>query len=188
MDSSDAEQEKLRKIKEEARRRVRARAAAKGLIKLDPSELEPAPAKQLVTTDAEPDDDDDDDFAGKAMALLRRGKSEVDKRAAGEKNVWVSGGASTLLGPLGWLYAGSFREAIPASAIYLAIAAIVPNMLLLPIAGIALPASGIVGLVYAWQYNRKGRRTRLFGDSQKKKQKKLERKRRKQLEKGSGES
>jgi hypothetical protein len=61
-------------------------------------------------------------------------------------------------------------------------------MLLLPIAGIALPASGIVGLVYAWQYNRKGRRTRLFGDSQKKKQKKLERKRRKQLEKGSGES
>jgi len=35
---------------------------------------------------------------------------------------------------------------------------------------VALPLSGIAGLLYAVQYNRTGTRTRLFGDKGKKKQ------------------
>ncbi len=158
------ELERLERIRKAARKKVRARAAEKGLIKLDPSEL-PVPAKQ----------DDDDEFANKAMALFRRGKKEIDERTKGEKNIWISGGASLFLGPLGWLYAGSWREAIPASLGYLAIAAVIPNMLLAPIAGIALPVSGIIGLVYAWQYNRKGKRLPLFlKDRRKPKRKAIE--------------
>jgi len=155
------ELERRERIREAARKKVRARAAEKGLIKLDPSEL-PVPA-------AKRDDDDDEEFASKAMALFRRGKQEVDKRAAGEKNIWISGGASLFLGPIGWLYAGSWREAIPASLGYLAIAAVIPKILLAPIAGIALPVSGIIGLIYAWQYNRKGKRLPLLLKDPKKK-------------------
>ncbi len=35
---------------------------------------------------------------------------------------------------------------------------------------VALPLSGIAGVVYALQYNRKGGRQRLFGDDKKQKQ------------------
>ncbi len=159
------ELERLQRIREAARKKVRARAAERGLIKLDPSEL---PAKQ-----DDDDDDDDDGFADKALALFRRGKQEVDERAPkGEKNIWISGGASLFLGPVGWLYAGAFREAIPASLAYLAIAAVIPNMLLAPIAGIALPVSGIIGLVHAWRFNRSGKRQPLFIKDKKKKKRK----------------
>ena len=41
-----------------------------------------------------------------------------------------------LLGPIGWLYAGSLREAVPASAAWLAFAALasklIPMLLLFP--------------------------------------------------------
>ena len=77
--------------------------------------------------------------------------------------------ASIALGPVGWLYAGSFREAIPAAAAWLAFGALasqvppdvpaVPGLML-----VALPLSGIAGVVYALQYNRHGKRQRLFGE------------------------
>jgi hypothetical protein len=73
------------------------------------------------------------------------------------------------LGPLGWLYAGSLREAVPASAAWLLLAAIaskiLPAVLLMPVLMVALPLSGIAGVVYALQYNRTGKRQRLFGNS-----------------------
>jgi hypothetical protein len=76
-----------------------------------------------------------------------------------------------VLGPLGWLYAGSLREAVPASAAWLAFAAlaskIIPMFLLMPVFMVVLPLSGIAGVVYAMQYNRKGSRQRLFGDKKK---------------------
>ena len=82
-----------------------------------------------------------------------------------------------LLGPIGWLYAGSMREAVPASAAWLAFAAlaskIIPMFLLFPVLMVALPLSGIAGVVYAVQYNRTGSRQRLFGDKDKKKAKQL---------------
>jgi len=85
-----------------------------------------------------------------------------------------SGIASMALGPLGWLYAGSWREAVPASAAWLLVAAIaskiIPTVLLLPVLMVALPLSGIAGAMYALAYNRTGKRQRLFGDEKKQKQ------------------
>jgi hypothetical protein len=82
-----------------------------------------------------------------------------------------SGVASLALGPIGWLYAGSLREAIPASAAWVMLAAIaskiLPMVLLMPVLMVALPLSGIAGVVYAIYYNRHGGRQRLFGDKDK---------------------
>ncbi len=114
--------------------------------------------------------DDHRDRLGGALELARRAdgmRQELAKSPkAGEKSWVKSGVASMLLGPLGWLYAGSLREAVPASAAWLAFAAIaskiVPMFLLMPVLMVALPLSGIAGVVYALQYNRKGTRQRLF--------------------------
>lgn len=136
----------------------------------------PAPAR------GDDDDGDDGDGLGSALALARRAhgvKQELTRRPkAGEKSVVKSGLASMLLGPLGWLYAGSLREAVPASAAWLALAYLastfIPMFLLLPVLMVALPLSGIAGVVYAMQYNRSGHRQRLFdkdkGEDQPKKQ------------------
>ncbi len=76
-----------------------------------------------------------------------------------------------LLGPLGWLYAGSWREAIPASVAYLLVAAVISKLpfIMWPVMMVALPLSGIAGVVYALQYNKHGSRQRLWGDKDKKK-------------------
>src|SRR6185436_18041468 len=51
-----------------------------------------------------------------------RVKQELARKPRkGEKNWMISGGAS-LLGPIGWLYAGSLREAVPATAAWLLVA------------------------------------------------------------------
>ncbi len=113
---------------------------------------------------------DDADGIGDALALAKRAhgvKQELARRpGAGEKSWVKSALASTLLGPLGWLYAGSLREAVPASAAWIAFAVIasnfIPLFLLMPVLLVALPLSGIAGVVYALQYNRAGSRQRLF--------------------------
>lgn len=120
--------------------------------------------------------DDDDDHIGGALELAKKAhgvKQElVRKPKAGEKSLVKSGVASMLLGPLGWLYAGSFRESIPAAAAWLAFGAIasklIPMFLLMPVLMVALPLSGIAGVVYALQYNRTGGRQRLFNNEKKK--------------------
>lgn len=76
----------------------------------------------------------------------------------GEKSMLVSGGVSLLFGPLGWLYAGAWKEAIPGSLIYLALLWLLPSFLLWPILGVVAPISGIAGLMYAWKYNKTGTR------------------------------
>ncbi len=136
----------------------------------------------LVTRKQAParDDDDDGGGVGDALALAKRAhgvKQELTRPPkAGEKSWVKSGVASMLLGPLGWLYAGSLREAIPASAGWLVFAALaskfLPMLLLMPVLLVALPLSGIAGVVYAMQYNRAGSRQRLF-DKDKDKSKKL---------------
>jgi len=115
---------------------------------------------------------------GSALELATKAsrvKQELAKAPKQGDKSWVkSGVASMLLGPLGWLYAGSLREAVPASAAWLAFAAVasklIPVFLLFPVLMVALPLSGIAGLLYAVQYNRTGTRQRLFGDKGKKKQ------------------
>jgi len=124
------------------------------------------------------DEDEDDDLArggrgdelGDARALAKKAqgvKQELARRPkAGEKSWIKSGVASMVLGPIGWLYAGSLREAVPASAAWVALmllaSKILPMVLLMPVLMVALPLSAIAGVVYALQYNRAGGRQRLF--------------------------
>lgn len=100
-------------------------------------------------------------------------RQELTKAPKKGDKSWVKSSlASLLFGPLGWLYAGSLREAVPASAGYVILgtlaAKILPMVLLMPVMLVALPLSGLAGLMYALQYNRAGKRTRLFGDADKK--------------------
>lgn len=134
---------------------------------------EPAPPAKV---DKKPDKKKSslDDAEG-ALELLRKGRAVKEElarpREANEKSWLVSGGLSLVLGPLGWLYAGSFREAIPASVAYLLIASILAKMpfmfVLMPAILIALTVSGFVGIFYAYQYNKHGSRQRLWGDKDK---------------------
>ena len=164
---ADADAQRARK--ETARDALRARQAALVTRKK-------APARE--DEDEDEAEADRGDGLGDALALAKKAhgvKQELARTPrAGEKSWVKSGIASMLLGPLGWLYAGSFREAVPASAAWLAFAAIasklVPMFLLMPVLMVALPLSGIAGVVYALQYNRKGSRQRLFDKDKSKKQ------------------
>lgn len=121
----------------------------------------------------EPDADDDAESSNRGMGglfkLAGRAADARDELAAptkaGEKSWVTSGLLSTALGPFGWLYAGAWFEAIPAAAGWLAIAMILkilPWIMVMPVLMVALPASGIVGALYAVRYNRKGSRQRMF--------------------------
>jgi hypothetical protein len=83
----------------------------------------------------------------------------------GEKS-WIKSGVLSFTGPIGWLYAGSFREAIPATVGWVALLALaskfLPLVLMMPVFMVVLPLSAIAGVVYALQYNRNGGRQRLF--------------------------
>lgn len=119
-------------------------------------------------------DDDAGHLEGLSGALelaskANRVKQELQRTPGkGEKSWIASGLASLALGPVGWLYAGSLREAVPATAGWLALAALasklLPVFLMMPALMVVLPLSGIAGVVYALQYNRKGSRQRLFDD------------------------
>lgn len=126
---------------------------------------------QLVSTKrkAEPPParaDDDDDIGGALVLAKKANNVRAELAKKGAKSWAKSGIASMALGPIGWLYAGSFREAIPASAVWLVIAficsKIIPTFLLFPVLMVALPLSGIAGVMYALGYNKTGHRVRLF--------------------------
>ena len=137
----------------------------------------PAPKVEVE----EPAEADDGESLTGALELANRAnkvKNELARKPAKGQKSWITSGiASVALGPLGWLYAGSLREAIPASAAWLLLAAlaskILPMVLMMPVLLVALPLSGIAGVVYALQYNRHGGRQRLFGDKSKPPQKQL---------------
>lgn len=121
--------------------------------------------------------DDDADGIGGALELAgkaNRVRNELARKPAKGEKSWIKSGiASTALGPLGWLYAGSLREAVPAATAWVALLALaqyLPTLLLLPALMVILPLSGLAGVLYAVQYNRNGGRQRLFGDDDKKKQ------------------
>jgi len=99
----------------------------------------------------------------KALGLAGSALGALDKPrgARGKKSLKVSAGLS-LLGPVGWLYAGSFKETIPAILLAVAVGAVLPNFMLFPFLWVAIPGSALAGLIYAWQYNRKGHRTPLL--------------------------
>lgn len=146
------------------------------------------PASRSGRRDRSARDADEADDAGSLEGLggalelaskANRVKQELSRTPKkGEKSWIASGVASLALGPIGWLYAGSLREAVPATAGWLALAALasklLPVFLMMPVLMVVLPLSAIAGVVYALQYNRKGSRQRLF-DSEKDKPKQLRR-------------
>tara|TARA_R110002096_G_scaffold408075_1_gene606938 strand:- start:37053 stop:37889 length:837 start_codon:yes stop_codon:yes gene_type:complete len=141
--------------------------------------------RKRAETDDDDDDDDDDGpsivgMVGKAAMLasttalvtLDKPLSMLDKpRGKGEKSI-LGSAALSIIGPAGWLYAGSFREAVPATLAFAAAYYILPSFLLAPFLFVGALASSAIGAGYAWQYNRKKGRTPLFlrgKDSKKKK-------------------
>jgi len=153
-------------------------------------QAEPSPHDRLAPSRDHGDDGGGglEDLGGalELASKANRVKQELQRAPRkGEKSWIVSGVASLALGPIGWLYAGSWREAVPATAGWLAVAALasklLPVFLMMPALMVILPLSAIAGVVYALQYNRQGSRQRLF-DGDKNKQKQLpaaERRRRK---------
>lgn len=139
---------------------------------------EPARRADRATRDRDAADHLED--LGGALELAskaNRVKQELSRTPKKGEKSWIkSGVASLVLGPVGWLYAGSLREAVPATAGWLALAALasklLPVFLLMPVLMVVLPLSAIAGVVYALQYNRSGSRQRLF-DRDKDKQKQL---------------
>jgi len=166
---ADADAQRARK--EAALEKVKAQRAADLAEKEELRERQAAMVrKKRPTAEVEDDGDRGSDLGG-ALALAKKAndvKNELAKK--GEKSWIKSGLASMLLGPIGWLYAGSLREAIPASVAYLALAAILAKLpfIMWPVMMVALPLSGIAGVVYALQFNRTGQRQRLWGDKKKK--------------------
>jgi hypothetical protein len=168
---ADADAQRARK--DVAMQRMRAQQAEQVELRRRQQELHstqkklPAPRAREVVED----DDDEDRGLGGALELAskaNRVKNELQKAPKRGDKSWVKSGlASALLGPVGWLYAGSWREAAPAALAYLVVGSltlkILPMLLLWPVFMIGLPLSGIAGVVYALQYNRHGGRQRLFG-------------------------
>jgi hypothetical protein len=136
------------------------------------------PSQRAERTRSRHDETDHLEDIGGALELAskaNRVKQELQRpRKTGEKS-WVWSGVASLTGPFGWLYAGSWREAVPATAAWLVLLAIASKIFLLwPLVMLAAPVSAIAGVVYALQYNRSGKRQRLFGsDKGKSKRKQL---------------
>jgi hypothetical protein len=135
--------------------------------------LQPKPKAKSKSSDADAELDTAM-MVAKGAKLAKSAKDEMTRpREKGEKSWIASSALSLFLGPLGWLYAGSFREAIPAGLgwiLLMAIFAKLPFFLIMPVLMVAMPISAIAGFVYALQYNRHGKRTRLFDkDDEKKK-------------------
>ena len=103
--------------------------------------------------------------ASSALALVKVGSGAARSLVAagdGKKSLIASGLLSFFFGPLGWLYAGSFKEAGVVALVYFLLCAIIPHLLLAPLLAIAHPLSAAIGVLYAWKYNQKGERATLL--------------------------
>lgn len=164
---ADADAHRVRK--EQALAKLRAQKA-KQLE--ERAALQPKPRARPKKQEAD-DELDAAMMVAKGARLAKTAKDEMSRpREKGEKSWLASSGLSLVLGPLGWLYAGSLREAIPAGFLWLIAMAILsklPWILVMPVILVALPISAIGGFVYALQYNRHGKRMRLFDKDEKKK-------------------
>jgi len=162
--------ERKRELVDEAKKRILARRA--GATAAESAEV-PAVDSTENESAASNEDDDGASIAGMmgkaalfasttALVTLDKPLALLDKpRAKGEKSLLASAGLS-ILGPVGWLYAGSFREAVPATIAQVAILSIVPGFLLAPFMVVGAIASSAIGLGYAWKFNKKKGRTPLF--------------------------
>jgi hypothetical protein len=166
--------EALARLREQQAEQAELRARQQAIVAKKPTRRE---------RERERDDDDAERDGGLAGAIelankANRVRNELAKKPGkGGKSWMVSGVASLALGPLGWLYAGSWREAVPAATIWVLLAAlaskVLPTLLLWPVLMVVMPLSGIAGVVYALQYNRHGGRQRLFDSDDKDQRKQL---------------
>lgn len=79
------------------------------------------------------------------------------------KSVLASGLLSLVFGPFGWLYAAPLRESLAGILVFSLVTSLVPMFALRPLMGVLVPLIALGGVVYAWRYNRTGRRQSLLG-------------------------
>lgn len=158
------------KAEDDKKRATRDAAAAKRKQQQPERAGLGVPRAQLVTRKMQPTGDPASPNVN-ALALAKKASEVQQDLAVPGGKSWVKSGiASLLLGPVGWLYAGSLREAIPASVAWILFALIagkLPALLLMPILFVVLPLSGIAGAMYAVSYNKKGSRQRLWNKEKK---------------------
>ncbi|PJB35278.1 MAG: hypothetical protein CO108_26150 [Deltaproteobacteria bacterium CG_4_9_14_3_um_filter_63_12] len=80
----------------------------------------------------------------------------------GKKSLLISGGLSLFFGPLGLLYAGAWKEAVPAALLWLLAWKILPGFLIGPFFGLIAFLSCFAGFAYAYKFNKTGTRTPLL--------------------------
>ncbi|HEY0252720.1 MAG TPA: hypothetical protein VGC41_14395, partial [Kofleriaceae bacterium] len=123
---ADADAQRTRK--EAAMQKIRAQQAEQVELRRRQQALVTTKKPPLARVQREEDDDVDSGLGG-ALELAgkaNRVKKELTKtREKGEKSWLASGVASMALGPIGWLYAGSLREAVPATVIWILLATLV---------------------------------------------------------------
>ena len=104
--------------------------------------------------------------AGAGMALVKYGGSAAGsllKAGDGKKSLVASGLLSFFFGPLGWLYAGSFKEAVPAAFGYALFWLFLSHFAIFaPLFGLVHLLSAGAGLAYAWKFNQQGERQSLL--------------------------
>lgn len=110
----------------------------------------------------------DELIAGQGDALMKYAKRDLKKAKSDDEKSVLGSAAVSLLGPVGWMYAGSWREALPAAGIQLVAMKILPSFLFWPLAAPVALFSGAIGGYYAWRYNRTGKRQRLLPEKSKK--------------------
>ena len=109
-------------------------------------------------------------MAGASTAALVRvgssaARSLVTGGGDGKKSLVASGVLSFFFGPIGWLYAGSLKEAGAGALAWILLWVILPHWTILaPLWLTAMAVSGGIGLLYARKYNEKGERTALLTD------------------------
>lgn len=175
---ADADAQQARKAAALARAREQRviQAAEREPLRTRQSELAGKPRTPAAREDPARDHDALENLSGalELASKASRVKQELARAPGKGEKSWVkSGVASLALGPIGWLYAGSWREAVPAATAWILLLALASKIfLLLPVLMVGMPLSAIAGVVYALQYNRTGSRQRLF-DSGKGKPKQL---------------
>jgi hypothetical protein len=103
--------------------------------------------------------------AATALVLARETARGGPLVPSGEhKSLAVSGVLSFFFGPVGWLYAAPIKTAVPAAIGTLIALSILPRFLLLPFLLPLMAASGVAGALYAWKYNRSGKRVPILPD------------------------
>jgi len=173
---ADADAQRMRK--EAAMAKVREERAKQQAERDDLRERQARLVARKPREESRPRRDEESDHGDLGGALELAGKANrvrnelAKKPGKGDKSWIKSGIASTALGPIGWLYAGSLREAVPAATAWLGIMILLSKLplgiLMWPLFLVALPLSGLAGVLYALSYNRAGSRQRLFGDKDKK--------------------